>query len=232
MKKHHKILLVDDDALLRQALAEQIEMFEEFQTDQAETAQIGMEKALIGNYDLILLDVGLPDMDGREACRALRQKSLTTPIIMLTGANSDADTILGLDAGANDYITKPFKFNVLMARMRAQLRRFEQEAIPIIIGPWHLNPENKQLIDQTTQKTLNLTEKEVALLKYMHQSAGNLVTKDELLQKIWLYQKDVTTHTVETHIYRLRQKIEPDPANARFLITESGGYRLITSNEI
>ena len=126
MSAARKILIVDDDEDLRETLRDQLTLHEEFDVTTAGTASAGMEAARAEHTDLIILDVGLPDLDGREACKTLRKTGFKAPIIMLTGNDSDADTILGLDAGANDYITKPFKFAVLLARIRAQLRQQEQ----------------------------------------------------------------------------------------------------------
>ena len=175
---------------------------------------------------MVILDVGLPDMDGREVCRLLRKGGVRCPIIMLTGHDSDSDTILGLDAGANDYITKPFKFPVLLARIRAQLRQHEQSEDAVFsIGPYTFRPSVKMLTDEEGKK-IRLTEKETNILKFLYRANDQVVARDILLHEVWGYNAGVTTHTLETHIYRLRQKIEPDPSNARLLVTESGGYRL------
>ncbi len=179
-----------------------------------------------GKPDLILLDVDLPDMDGRETCRLLRKAGVSAPIIMLTAAVSDSDTILGLDAGANDYVTKPFKFAVLLARVRAQLRSHEQSEDAVFrIGPYEFRPSGKVLTDAKGRK-IRLTDKETNILKYLYRAGGKPVSREELLTEVWGYNAGVTTHTLETHVYRLRQKIEPDPASARLLLTEAGGYRL------
>ncbi|MAN46968.1 MAG: response regulator transcription factor [Alphaproteobacteria bacterium] len=220
------ILLVDDDPDLREALAEQFELHEVFNTLQAQNAHEGMATALAERIDLILLDVDMPDMDGREACKQMRQKGVRTPIIMLTGQDSDADTILGLESGANDYVTKPFKFSVLLARVRTHLRSFEQsEDATFQIGPYDFRPAMKLLVTKEGRK-VRLTEKETNILKYLYRAQGKPVARDELLSEVWGYNATVTTHTLETHIYRLRQKVEPDPANARLLLTVAGGYRL------
>lgn len=223
-----KILLVDDDDILRKSLAEQLHLHEEFVTIGAPTATAALEAVRREHFDIVLLDVGLPDMDGREACRLLRRSGLSAPIIMLTGADSDADTILGLDAGANDYVTKPFRLAVLLARLRAQLRQHEQsEDAVFTIGPYTFKPSAKLLIDAATNKKVRLTEKETAILKYLYRSGERTVGRDTLLGEVWGYNAGVTTHTLETHVYRLRQKIEHDPSSARILVTEPGGYRLI-----
>ncbi len=223
-----KILLVDDDEVLRQSLEEQLQLHEEFATVACGTAADAIELAKNEYFDVILLDVGLPDMDGREACRLMRRNGVKAPVIMLTGADSDADTILGLDAGANDYITKPFRLGVLLARLRAQLRQHEQsEDAVFAIGPYTFLPSSKMLVDEDANKKVRLTEKETSILKYLYRSGEKVVGRDTLLGEVWGYNAGVTTHTLETHVYRLRQKIEHDPSNAQLLVTEPGGYRLV-----
>jgi DNA-binding response OmpR family regulator len=222
-----KILLVDDDDDLREALSEQLVMSEEFDVFEAGTGVQAMERAKESLYDLVILDVGLPDTDGRELCRLMRKQGVKCPILMLTGHDSDADTILGLDAGANDYVTKPFRFPVLLARIRAQLRQHEQSEDAVFqLGPYTFKPAMK-LLETEDQKKVRLTEKETNILKFLYRAQSGVVARDVLLHEVWGYNAGVTTHTLETHIYRLRQKIEPDPSNARLLVTESGGYRLV-----
>jgi DNA-binding response OmpR family regulator len=226
MAQRKTILIIDDDAELRGALTEQLELHEEFSATSAAAATEGMRQAKETRPDLVLLDVDLPDMDGREACRLMRNAGVTAPIIMLTAAVSDSDTILGLDSGASDYVTKPFRFNVLLARIRAQLRNHEQSEDAVYrIGPYEFRPAQKLLIDAKGKK-IRLTDKETNILKYLYRAGGKSVSREELLTEVWGYNAGVTTHTLETHVYRLRQKIEPEPANARLLLTEAGGYRL------
>jgi DNA-binding response OmpR family regulator len=223
-----KILIVDDDADLRHALAEQLSLHEEFMTAEAETGAAALE--LVGQqyFDAVLLDVGLPDMDGRELCRLMRRAGVRAPVLMLTCADSDSDTILGLDSGANDYITKPFKLSVLLARLRAQLRQHEQsEDAVFTIGPYTFRPSAKLMVDGSGRKKVRLTEKETAILKYLYRAGERVIGRDVLLGEVWGYNAGVTTHTLETHIYRLRQKIEREPSRAEILITEPGGYRLV-----
>ena len=223
-----KILLVDDDTTLRQSLAEQLARLEEFLTEEADTGEAALARAKNGQYDAVLLDVGLPDMDGREVCRLMRRAGFAAPVIMLTGADSDSDTVLGLEAGANDYVTKPFRFNVLLARLRAQLRQHEQsEEAVFIIGPYTFRPSQKLLVEEAARKKIHLTEKETAILKYLYRTGGQVVGREKLLGEVWGFNAAVTTHTLETHVYRLRQKIEKDPSRAEILVTEAGGYRLV-----
>lgn len=220
------ILLVDDDNELREALAEQFELHEGFRIEHVASAGEGVRKAEATRADLIILDVELPDMDGRDACRLMRKHGIAAPIVMLTGQTTDADAILGLDSGANDYVTKPFKFTVLLARIRAQLRSHEQsEGAVFRLGAYEFRPSAKMLVDDH-QRKIRLTEKETNILKYLYRAGEKPVSREELLAEVWGYNAGVTTHTLETHVYRLRQKIEQDPSNARLLLTESGGYRL------
>lgn len=227
MAQLKKILLVDDDDDLREALSEQLVMTEDFDVFEGGSGAEAMVKVKEGLYDLIILDVGLPDTDGRELCKLMRKQGVKSPVLMLTGHDSDADTILGLDAGANDYVTKPFRFPVLLARIRAQLRQHEQSEDAVFqLGPYSFRPAMKLLITEEDKK-IRLTEKETNILKFLYRSSDGVVPRDVLLHEVWGYNAGVTTHTLETHIYRLRQKIEPDPSNARLLITESGGYKLV-----
>jgi DNA-binding response OmpR family regulator len=226
MAQLKKVLLIDDDEDLREALSEQLLMTEDFDVHEGASGAEALEKVKQLSYDLLVLDVGLPDTDGRELCHLIRKQGVKCPILMLTGHDTDSDTILGLDAGANDYITKPFKFPVLLARMRAQLRQHElsEDAI-FVLGPYTFKPSLKLLVTSDDKK-IRLTEKETNILKFLYRSSEDVVPRDILLHEVWGYNAGVTTHTLETHIYRLRQKIEPDPSKARLLVTENGGYRL------
>ncbi|MFT5489165.1 MAG: DNA-binding response OmpR family regulator [Alphaproteobacteria bacterium] len=223
------LLLVDDDDALREALRDQLQLHEEFAIQEAASGAAALEIAKGSNHDLLILDVGLPDMDGREVCRLMRRAGVNAPIIMLTGADTEADTILGLDSGANDYVTKPFKLGVLLARIRAQLRQHERSEDAVFnIGPYSFRPSAKMLIDpENDDRKIRLTEKETAILKYLFRAGENVIGRDVLLNEVWGYNSGVTTHTLETHVYRLRQKIERDPSNAELLVTEPGGYRLV-----
>jgi DNA-binding response OmpR family regulator len=228
MTNSKQVLIVDDDEALRRSLAEQLELHEGFTVMQAEDGKSGLALVKDHHFEVILLDVGLPDGDGRDICRLMRRQGVKTPIIMLTAHASDADTILGLDSGANDYIPKPFRLGVLLARLRSQLRQFEMsDDATFPIGPYTFRPSAKMLINPETGRKIHLTEKEAAILKYLYRTGDRPVARDVLLDEVWGYNAGVTTHTLETHIYRLRQKIEPEPASARLLVTEPGGYRLV-----
>ena len=222
-----KILIADDDAELRGALAEQLALHEEFIPLQADNALNAITKSRSDQPDLVIMDVGLPDMDGREAVRIMRKDGFKCPIIMLTGQTSDADTVLGLESGANDYVSKPFRFSVLLARIRAHLRQHEASDDAVFkIGDYTFRPSSKTLLNDKGGK-LRLTEKETAILRFLHRASQQVVSRETLLREVWGYNANVTTHTLETHIYRLRQKIERDPSTAQLLVTESGGYKLL-----
>lgn len=226
MAQHKTILIIDDDDDLRELLREQLELHGEFLAVQAASAGEGVRLAREKRPDLILLDLDLPDQNGRDVCALLRAGGVAAPVIMLTAADGEADTVLGLESGASDYVTKPFKFSVLLARIRAQLRAHEQSEEAVFqIGPYQFHPAGKVLIDDKARK-LRLTDKEANILKYLYRAGAKPVTREELLAEVWGYNAGVTTHTLETHVYRLRQKIEADPTHARLLLTEAGGYRL------
>ena len=227
MSASKTILLVDDDADLRETLKDQFELYDAFNIVEASNATEGIQQAKSGRIDLILLDVDMPDMDGRDACKLMRRDGVRAPIVMLTGQSTDADTILGLDSGANDYVAKPFKFSVLLARVRAHLRSFEQSEDAIFqVGPYEFRPSMKLLTDSEGKK-IRLTEKETNILKYLYRSSGKPVTREELLSEVWGYNSTVTTHTLETYIYRLRQKISVKLDGRELIITKKGGYKLL-----
>jgi DNA-binding response OmpR family regulator len=227
MPNTRKILIVEDDPELREALTEQLSLHEEFEAVAVENGSKGVQTAKAGQVDLVIMDVGLPDIDGREAVRILRKNGFKAPIIMLTAHDTDSDTILGLESGANDYITKPFRFAVLLARIRAQLRQHEaSEDAVFTIGPYTFRPSSKLLLNPKGSK-VRLTEKETSILRYLYRAGQRPISRETLLQEVWGYNSGVTTHTLETHIYRLRQKIENDAAAPAILVTEAGGYKLV-----
>jgi len=227
MSRDTTILIIDDDADLRQALVEQFDLEPGYAGAGAGSAAEGFSMADTAKPAAIVLDVSLPDMDGFDACRQLREQGVRAPIIMLTGAAQEEEhQVQGLDAGANDYVLKPFKFSVLLARIRAHLRSHESSEDAVYrIGPYEFRPSTRVLVD-SAQKKVRLTDKETSILRYLYRSGEKPVGREELLREVWGYNANVTTHTLETHIYRLRQKIEPDAQSPKLLITETGGYRL------
>jgi DNA-binding response OmpR family regulator len=222
-------LIVEDDAALRATLAEQLSADGTFHAEEAESAAEATAKLTDADarYDAVLLDIGLPDGDGRELCATLRRHGKNMPVIMLTGADGEQDVVRGLDAGANDYIAKPFRLPELLARVRAQLRTFDnsQDAV-FSIGPYVFRPSAKLLLERNTGRKIRLTDKETAILKFLHRAGGKPAPRKLLLDEVWGYNSAVTTHTLETHVYRLRQKIEANPSVPTLLLTVEGGYML------
>jgi len=223
------LLIVEDDEALSATLAEQISMEGEFEP--TAVGSVAAAEALLGKsepgFDAILLDVGLPDGNGCELCAGLRRRGLRVPIIMLTGRDAESDVVNGLEAGANDYVAKPFRTGELLARVRAQLRTFDNSEDAVFpIGPFKFRPAVRLMLEPARNRKIRLTDKETRILKHLYRAGGKAVDRRELLDQVWGYSSGVTTHTLETHIYRLRQKIEANPARARLLLTEFGGYRL------
>jgi DNA-binding response OmpR family regulator len=227
MSNKHKILVIEDDLELRGALTDQLSLYEEYEAVAAENGNKGLQIAKTEQIDLVIMDVGLPDIDGREAARILRRNGFKAPMIMLTGHDTDSDIVLGLESGANDYVTKPFRFAVLLARVRTLLRQYEtSEDAVFTIGPYTFRPSSKLLLNLNGGK-VRLTEKETSILRRLYRAGQRSVPRQTLLQEVWGYNSEVTTHTLETHIYRLRQKIEKDAIVPAILITEVGGYKLM-----
>ncbi len=227
MPSTRKILIVDDDSELRDALTEQLSLHEEFDAVAVENGTGAVQAAKVEQIDLVIMDVGLPDIDGCDAVRILRKNGFKAPILMLTAHDTDSDTILGFESGANDYVTKPFRFGVLLARIRALLRQHDASDDGIFtIGPYTFRPSSKLLLNPKGNK-VRLTVKETAILRYLYRVGERPVSRETMLQEVWGYHSEVTTHTLETHIYRLRQKIEKDVATPVILVTESQGYKLV-----
>ena len=228
MPNRRPILIVEDDETLRNMLTEYLDETGEFVVSTAPDIDAA-DKILAkddAHFDAVILDIGLPDGDGRDYCARLRRQGHFMPILMLTGATEETDVVRGLDSGAGDYIAKPFRASELLARLRAQLRTFDRtEQVVFPVGPYTFRPAKKLLQDTVKNRRIRLTDKETAVLKYLYRSDA-AVNRQILMHEVWGYNSAVTTHTLETHIYRLRQKIEADPANPALLVTESGGYRL------
>ncbi len=228
MPARARILLVEDDAPMREALAEQLSLHEEFEVVGTGTGAEAIERIGREHFDVILLDVGLPDIDGREVCRLIRRKSIQTPVIMLTARDGDADVILGLDAGANDYVIKPFDLGILLARIRTHMRQHEHsEDATLQIGPYTFHPPARTLRHNATKREIMLSDKESAIVKYLYRAGDGVVACETLYAEIWDHGATLATHTLQTHIYRLRQKIEDDPSKPRIIVSEMGGYRIV-----
>jgi DNA-binding response OmpR family regulator len=229
MSADRPILIVEDDGALRETLAAHLALSGGFTAvgaatlEEASASLVGEEK----RFDTVILDVGLPDGNGFDFCAKLRRLGHNMPIIMLTGWDTEADVVRGLEVGASDYIAKPFRGGELLARVRAQLRLFEHSEDAVLdIGPFAFRPSAKLLVDRARSSRIRLTGKEAAILKFLYRAGSRAVPRKVLLGEVWGYTAAVTTHTLETHIYRLRQKIESDPHAPTLLLTESRGYRL------
>jgi DNA-binding response OmpR family regulator len=229
MSAPRPILIVEDDDALRATLAELIGKEGEFSAVEVGSATAAEEilTRAGAHSDAILLDVGLPDADGRDFCAKLRRNGQRMPVIMLTGADGEADVVRGLEAGANDYIAKPFRVNEVLARVRAQLRSFDNSEHAVLkFGSFKFRPSAKLLEGPGGKHRIRLTSKECMILKFLHRLDGQPAPRTQLLHEVWGYSSAVSTHTLETHIYRLRQKIEADPSQPRLLLSVTGGYRL------
>ena len=221
-----KIITIEDNQHLLETLVDQLSQEEDFEVFGAPNLAEGRDLITHHDPDLVLLDVMLPDGDGRDMCRWIRDQGFVMPILMLTGQDSEADTIDGLEAGANDYIAKPLRLGELLARIRTHLRQYQnQENARIKIGAFHFIQGRKILSHRETGETLNLTEKESAIIKYLFKKTGTVTPKAELLEEVWGYGDQISTHTLETHIYRLRQKINYVDGQP-FIITKENGYQL------
>ena len=233
MSTARPILIVEDDDALRQVLIEHLSGDSAFQPVGAAT--LSEAKHLLdaagARFDVVVLDVNLPDGDGRDFCVRLRQDGHGMPIIMLTGTSEETDIVRGLNAGANDYISKPFRVAELLARLHAQLRIFDSSVDAVYtIGSFTFRPSAKLLADPIKKQQIRLTNKEVELLNFLRQADSCTISRQTLLNEVWGYNTGATTHTLETHIYRLRQKMEADPTACRLLITMPGGYQLNASS--
>jgi DNA-binding response OmpR family regulator len=218
------LLVLDDDDEFRSAV---VESLRGAGFDPTEAATIAEAEALreASRFEALVLDVNLPDGDGRDLCTKLRAAGHRMPMVLLTGQDSEADVVRGLEAGAHDYLAKPVRPAILAARLRALLRHHESSVDAVFrLGPWTFHPARK-LLRNVAGVRIWLTSKEVDILRHLMRSGGT-VTKQALLSDVWGYKSTVTSHTLETHIYRLRQKIEENPYAARLLVTTGGGYCL------
>jgi DNA-binding response OmpR family regulator len=223
-----RILIVDDEPEMLRGLEDNLQ-FEGYQTVTADDGKKGLAMALSEAPDLILLDVMMPGMSGWDLCRELRQRGLDVPVIMLTARGEEVDRVLGLELGADDYVTKPFSLRELMARIRAVLRRpgprqkFEEFAF----GSVRVHLRARQAFKEGRE--VRLTRKEFDLLRYLVEHPGEVITRDRLLDEVWGYERFPTTRTVDTHVLRLRQKFEDDPERPAHILTAHGqGYRFVT----
>jgi DNA-binding response OmpR family regulator len=226
-----KILIVEDELNMVNGLRDNLE-FEGFEVDTALEGTSGLKKILLCRYDLILLDIMLPEISGFDICKSARKEGVNTPIILLTAKGEEIDKVLGLELGADDYITKPFSLRELLARIKAILRRSstgtEEHAEPesIFIGNIKVNFRNYSALDGTGE--VKMSYKEFEVLHYLYKNAGKIVNRDDFISNVWSIDFDITTRTVDNFILKLRQKIEADPNNPKIILTVHGiGYKMI-----
>jgi two-component system alkaline phosphatase synthesis response regulator PhoP len=239
MTETNRILLVEDDLHLAEGMAENMRA-EGYATDTAHDGQLGLEMALVGDYDLLILDVMLPQMDGFALCRELREQGRNTPVLFLTARGDPQDRVRGLEAGGDDYLTKPFHLDEFLLRIRAILRRWEwfKKSIAKPVTGTTLAFAGNEANFRTFQAqswdgtTHDLTEKEAMILKVLAENPGEVVTRDDLLEKVWGYEVFPSTRTVDNFILRLRKIFERDPHNPRHFLTVRGvGYRFEPAGE-
>ncbi|NPD70379.1 response regulator transcription factor (plasmid) [Lichenicola cladoniae] len=228
MASGRPILLVDNDQIFREALVEQLQSEGQFLVEQA--SSISQARGFLNEsprYDALILEVVLPDGDGCDFCASQRDSGRRTPVIILSELREEADVVRGLNAGANDYVTKPLRIAELLARLRAQIRIFESnENATFKIGPYTFCPAAKLLQETNGNRSIRLTAKEAKMLKFLYRLGDKLASRQVLLAEVWGYNASIQTNTLETHIYRLRRKIGSHPGGANLLISERGGYRL------
>jgi two-component system response regulator RegX3 len=232
MKPKVRILIVEDEAAIRNGLMD-VFVFHGYQVDAAASGPEGLDKAMSGRFDLIVLDVMLPGINGFEICSRIRARDRDQPIIMLTAKSSDEDIIQGLSLGADDYVAKPFSVVQLVLRVQAVLRRARigiEMAHHIRLGA-DVEVDTRNLRGRRGEESLSFTRREVEILQYLNANCERPVSRDELLTQVWGYGKnlELETRTVDIHVAKLRRKIEPDPGQPRYLITVRGaGYRLVS----
>ena len=221
-----KILLIESDPDLREALCEQLHCTYQFEVFSSGNDTETLQKLRVQSYDMIVMDLHPLNNDSLEACRVTYAQNVKCPILLLTERDEISSTVFGQGARASDYIIKPFKFPILLARMNIQLRMYEKSYdSAFTLGPYTFHPAMK-ILKTHDNNEIQLTEKETDILKFLYHTVEDVVPRDILLHEVWGYNNSVTTHTLETHIYRLRQKIERNPSVAELLVTEDGGYRL------
>jgi DNA-binding response OmpR family regulator len=225
-----RILIVEDDPDLRRGLEMNLKE-EGYGVLTAATGDGGVKRALDEKPDLVLLDVMLPGLNGFDVCRELRRKGFEAPIIMLTAKAEEIDRVVGLEIGADDYVTKPFGLRELLARIRVRLRRHTPGAVTEILrfGSVEVDFDRQEALRDG--KRVELTGKEFEVLRLLARHAGEIVTRDQLLNEVWGYETYPTTRTVDNHILRLRQKLENDPGNPRHILSIYGqGYKFVGDN--
>lgn len=223
------ILLIEDEPAMQLGLKDNLEL-EGYQVDVAGDGEAGLAMSKAKAYDLVLLDVMLPKLSGFDVCKGARAAGIKTPIILLTARGEEIDKVLGLELGADDYITKPFSVRELLARIKAILRRSQgaDKAGPVVaIGKLRVNFQTFGVTDETGAE-VKLSHKEVEILAYLHKNGNQVVSRYDLLEHVWGYDEQITTRTVDNFIARLRQKAEPNPNNPKIILTVHGsGYKMV-----
>lgn len=228
MDRDKKLLIVDHDADCRRRLADRLRLQAEFEIVEAGTGAEAIEAVRHDYFDAMIFEVHIGDMDGPELCRLLRRDGVTSPIVMISDGDSGADEILALDAGANDYVTKPVRVGVLLARLRAQMRLHESGEDPVFpIGPIRFRPGANQLFDPRSKQRIRLTRKETAILRLLYRAGNKWVTWEGLLQELRHFSARITPQNLRDQVEILRGKIEEDPARAQILIVCDEGLRLV-----
>jgi len=221
-----KVLIIGENTALRASLEEQLQLHGEFVALGINSLKNFIQIIKEHRIDIIVCDDHLPEMKAGEIFGFMRQNSFNLPIIMLFDATAEPALLEKFSGSKDSYITKPFKLSLLIEKLRTSLR-LESSNSSLDIGPYKFMRGSNILIHKINQETVRLTEKEAAILEHLHKFSGKVVARETLLGEVWGYSADVTTHTIETHVYRLRQKIEENPSCAKILVTEPGGYRLI-----
>lgn len=227
MQRIRRLLIIEKNEELLNILSDQIQLTGEFDIHSCQTPKDADEIIKAKNIEIILFSHTGNLEETVQSCRMWRDKNINTPIFIITNIQDDSEAVRLLDAGANDYLSKPFRMTLLVARLRAHLRQYDRSTDAILaIGPYWFRQDIATLINKDTDEEIRLTDKEAHILRHLYHAAPNVVGRSKLLDEVWGYTGNISTHTLETHIYRLRQKIEIDPHNASILVTENRGYRL------
>ncbi len=226
-----RILIVEDEPNMVKGLKDNLE-FEGYEADTATDGRTGMQKVLGGKYDLIILDIMLPEISGLDICREARNKGVKTPIILLTAKGEEIDKVLGLELGADDYITKPFSLRELLARIKAIMRRTpsndETSSGNELINVGNIQISFNNYLAVKDDQEVHMSHKEFEILRYLYQNAGKTIDRDNLMSEVWGIDNEITSRTVDNFIVKLRQKIEADPNNPKIILTVHGvGYKMV-----
>ena len=227
MVKRKTILFVSESLLLKELLLDQLQKQGEYLLEESLSVTEAISIIVKEHFDCILIDSSLADVLLSNLCKNIRQEGVRSPIILVAEERGEDVAIAALDAGANDYVLKPFKINVLVAKIRSNIRQFEQSEFAILrFGRFSFKPGDKILLNNSSKEEVRLTDKETAIIKLLYLSGGEVVTRATLLEEVWGYNTTLTTHTLETHIYRIRQKVGDASSGQDFIATESEGYRM------